>query len=360
MKQLIGTLTLTALALSTAPVSAQPAQAVPWANKLFLTGIEKNPTQPPPPVITHDFGTVPRGTLCIHKFTITNIYDVPMQVSDIRRSCGCLEAYPPQKVLQPFEKAEFVVTMDTGKFVGPNAPLIYVTFRGVANNVEYRHTALLRIQGTSRADVNLSPGAVNFGIVAQGSQPNQTVALEYSGKQRDWKVTGVLAPTGPLEVQVREAERNFLWGAKYYLAVALKSSAPAGQLNEVITLRTNDPASPLVQVNITGTIQAPLTLSPDRLDFGKVRLGEPAEHKVWVRAAGNQIFRVQPVSEDADGVSVETTGIPGPNQILTIRFRPTRTGPVQKEILLKTDLGGGATVRLVVIGEGEPAAAAGR
>ena len=354
MMRQFGTLTFTALVLAAAPLAAQP-QAVPWANKFFLPGIDKNPKQEAPPVITHDFGTVPRGTLCIHKFTVTNVYDVPMQIVDIRRSCGCLEAYPPQKVLQPFESAEFIVTMDTAKFVGPNAPLVYVTF-----GPRYVSTAVLRIQGTSRADVNLNPGAVNFGIVAQGAKASQSVALEYSGRQRDWKVTGVVAPTGPIEVQVREAERNFLWGAKYYLTVGLKPDAPPGQLGEVITLKTNDPSSPLVQVNVTGSIQAPLTLSPGQLDFGKVRVGETAEHKVWVRAAGNQIFRVQGLAEDADGVSLETTGIPGPNQIVTVKFRPARTGPVRKELLIRTDLGGGATAKLVVIAEGEPAAAAGK
>jgi hypothetical protein len=355
MTRLIGTVTFTALVLSATPLAAQPAQPIPWANKFFLPDIDKNPKQEAPPVITHDFGTVPRGTLCIHKFKITNIYDVPMQVYDIRRSCGCLEVYPPQRVLKPYESDEFIVTMDTSKFVGPNAPLVYVTF-----GPRFVSTAVLRIQGNSRADVNLNPGAVNFGIVAQGAKACQSVTLEYSGRQRDWKVTGVVAPTGPIEVQAREAERAFLWGAKYYLTVGLKPDAPAGQLAEVITLRTNDPASPLVQVNVTGTIQAPLTVSPGTVDFGKVRVGETAEIKVVVKAAGNQEFRLQPQAEDADGVSVEPFPARTAIQIATIRFRPTRTGPVRKELILKSDLSGEAAARLILTAEGAPAETAGQ
>ena len=79
------------------PVSA-PAVG-PWANKFFMPGIDKEPSQQPPLVIAHDFGTVPYGTLCTQKFTITNIYDVPIQVTDIRVECGCLKAYhsnPPK------------------------------------------------------------------------------------------------------------------------------------------------------------------------------------------------------------------------------------------------------------------------
>src|SRR5215211_710774 len=88
-------LVLAVLAVLAAPAAGQPANPPPpWANKLFLPDVERNPAQPPPPVVVHDFGTVPKGTLCVKKFTLTNIYDVPMQVIDIRRSCGCLQAYP--------------------------------------------------------------------------------------------------------------------------------------------------------------------------------------------------------------------------------------------------------------------------
>ena len=60
-------------------------------------------TRPAPAVITHNFGDVPHGTLCVHKFTITNIYDMPMQITEVRKSCTCLDYVPMTKVLQPNE-----------------------------------------------------------------------------------------------------------------------------------------------------------------------------------------------------------------------------------------------------------------
>ena len=99
---------------------AQPPP--PWANKFFLPDIATNREQTPPPVITHNFGEVPHGTLCVHKFTVTNIYDAPMQITEVRKSCTCLDYVPMTKVLQPNETAEFTVTMNTGKFVGLQRP----------------------------------------------------------------------------------------------------------------------------------------------------------------------------------------------------------------------------------------------
>ncbi len=334
---------LIAITTPTVGLAQAPGTSPPWANKLFLPDIAKNPSQAAPPVVSHDFGTVPHGTLCVHKFTLTNIYDVPMQVTNVVRSCGCLEAYAPQKVLQPGESAEFTVTMNTARFSGANAQTVHVTL-----GPTYVSTAVLRMSAVSRADVQLTPGQVNFGTVAQGSKAVQSVALEYSGRQRDWKVTGIVPPSGPLTVDFKETGRGWIGGAKYAVTVALKPDVPAGPLSEVVTLRTNDPAAPLVNVNVVGVVQAPLTLSTSVVRFEKVKLGTTVTHKVVVRAAGP--FRLDPVSDDGDGIVVETFPAPAPVQVVTVKFTPTKMGGFRKEIPLRTDFAGGASTTIVVEG----------
>jgi hypothetical protein len=171
--------------------AAQPV-AAPWANKFFLPDIATNREQTPPPVIVHNFGEVPHGTVCTHRFSITNIYDVPMQVTEVRKSCTCLDFVPLTRILQPNETAELVVTMNTGKFVGFNAQTFYVTF-----GPKYVSTAVLRVSATSRTDVSLNPGGVAFGTVALGTRPTQSVSIKYSGKMRDWKLTEIAPVQGP-------------------------------------------------------------------------------------------------------------------------------------------------------------------
>jgi hypothetical protein len=186
-----------------APAPAQPAQPAPWANKFFLPNIDKNRDLPAPTQIEHNFGDVPHGTLCTHTFTITNIYDVPMQITEVRKSCTCLECLPMSKVLQPNETGEFTVTMNSGKFVGTNAQTVYVTF-----GPKFISTAVIRLSANSKTDVTVNPGAVIFGTVPQGTKASQSVKLEYKGRSRDWKVTEVVAPSGPLEVQLTETGRG--------------------------------------------------------------------------------------------------------------------------------------------------------
>jgi hypothetical protein len=347
MTRLICTVTLACLASATA--SAQPSeQAAPWANKFFLPDIATNREQTPPPVIAHNFGEVPHGTICAHRFTITNIYDVPMQVTEIRKSCTCLDFVPLTKTLQPNETAELVVTMNTGKFVGFNAQTFYVTF-----GPKYVSTAVLRVTATSRTDVSLNPGGIAFGTVALGTRPTQSVSIKYSGKMRDWKLTEIAPVQGPFDVRVTEVSRGgpFRGGAEYQVEVTLKPNAKAGPHSETLHIKTTDTAHPVVQVAVSAKIASPLEIAPGKVRFETVAVGQSAAQRIIVRAA--RPFRVLGVDGAGAGVTVElpAAGAPLPVQFLTVRFDPKEAGAVNCTLRIRTDLEGGIAT-LPVEGEG--------
>ena len=340
---LVGALLL-ALPLAAQPAPAPPAAAPsPWANKLFLADIAANPSQPAPDEIAFDFGTVPKGTLCVHKFTITNIYAVPMQVTDIRRTSETAQAYPPQKVLQAYDKAEFVVTLDSSKFTGTGSETVQVSFG--PTNVS---TATLRVSAVSRADVMLAPGSFNFGVVTPGSTPTKSVTLEYAGKQKDWAVTGVVDPTGPFEVTLGQSKAG-----KTKVSVTLKSKTDGvtGSFNDFLQLLTNDPATPVVNVAINGTLLSPLEVRPGKVNFAAVRLGESRSFHVLVSGNGVGAFKVEPLADAGDGLSVQTLPGEGPNQTIVVKFTPTKAGAFAKDVKLTTNLKSLATVNLSVVAE---------
>jgi hypothetical protein len=339
-------LTLTIAAAAAPPMpAAQPAPAAPWANKFFLPDIGTNREQAAPAVIAHNFGEVPHGTLCVHKFTVTNIYDAPMQITDVRKSCTCLDYVPVTKVLQPNEAAEFTVTMNSAKFVGHNAQTFYVTF-----GPKYVSTAVLRVSATSRTDVGINPGAVGFGTVPQGARVHQAVQVKYSGRSRDWKITEVVPGAGPLEVKVSEVSRGgpLRGGAEYQVDVTLGSSVAPGPISEQVTLKTNDPNHPLIQIGVTGTVVAPIELSPNKVRLEAKVGGEPASQRVLVRAA--RPFKVVGIDGETEGLTVElpTTPAPLPVQVITVKFSPTQAGTVVHQLRVRTDLEGSASAVLPV------------
>jgi Protein of unknown function (DUF1573) len=310
-----------ALTAQTPPPANTPQLFVPWANKLFKK-------DNPPAILVHDFGTVPHGTLLTQKFTITNIYDVPMQIIDVRKSCTCLEADPPQKLLQPHESAELIVTMNAAKFNGQNAQTFYVTF-----GPQYVSTAVIQVRANSRGDVQLNPGYVNFGVVQERAKtPPQMVSIRYTGKMKDWKITEVVPPSGPFEVKLADAV-----GPDFVVSVTLKPDAKTGSILEPITLKTNDPTATLLQFNVAAVVQAPISIAPDKVKFEAVKIGEEQTHKVILRAA--KAFQVEAVADNGDGLSIEPFPAAAPVQIITVRFKPVGIGSWKREFQLKTNLG---------------------
>jgi hypothetical protein len=336
----------------TEPPQTPPPQQNPWANKFFLPDIATNREQAAPAQIVHNFGEVPHGTLCTQKFTITNIYAEQMQITEVRKTCTCLDFIPMNKTLKPNETADFTVTMNTGKFAGSNTQTFYVTF-----GPKYVSTAVIRVSATSRADVNINPGGVSFGAVPLGTRPTQSVTIKYSGRSRDWKLTEVVPVQGPFEVKLTEVSRGgpIRGGAEYQVEVSIKPSAQPGPISEQISIKTNDTTHPIVQLVVTGNIAAPLELAPNKIRLDPVAVGQSTSQRVSVRAA--KPFTVLGIDGAGDGISVEppALGIPGapiPNvQVITIKFDPTVPGTVNRVIRIRTDLEGGiATLPVEAIG----------
>src|ERR1700722_7301313 len=103
-------LTLTILALASSPALAQG-----WAEKMFKDGL------------THDFGTVPRGAQLFHRFTITNIYAVRMEITSVTAGWRCGTPTALKKVLEPRESTTIDINMDAKRFTGAKTVAVRVT-----------------------------------------------------------------------------------------------------------------------------------------------------------------------------------------------------------------------------------------
>jgi hypothetical protein len=297
---------------------AAPAQQQPWAAKMFKEGL------------THDFGSVPRGAQLLHRFTLTNIYAVRMEITEIKSGCGCVTADATKRVLEPRESTTIDVKMDAHRFIGSKSVAIRVTV-----GPEFISSAELRVTANCRPDIVFNPGEVNLGTVVRGTTPSQTIDVEYAGSL-PWTVSEVVAKDMPLDVALTEMYRR-PGKVGYQVRVTLKPDAPDGLLKEDIFLKTNDPGSPLVPILVQASVQPAVSVSPSTLSLGTVKLGELVTRRVVVR--GNRPFRVTGVEGTGDGISCDPAGTtPGPVQILTFKFQLAQAGDIKREVRIKTDL----------------------
>lgn len=323
--------------------AATPAQGPDWANKLFA---------PDGKGARHDFGSVPRGAQLYHRFPMKNIWAVPIEIVNVRVSCGCVKAVPDKQKLQKNETGFLEVTMDANKFTGQKSVTIYVQI-----GPEYISTATVNVSAFCRADVVFNPGQVNFGIVGAGQSAPQNIDVEYAGTL-DWKVTEIATNEAPLtatleEIYRREDEHNKAFKqVGYRVRVALKPEVLAGAHKWELLLKTNDPASPHVPMLVEANVQAGLTVAPGAVNLGNPKVGETVTRRVVV--TGSKPFRITGIEGASDGIETELPATAASRQILTIKCQPSQAGVFKKMLRIKTDLGTEAPVTVTVEGTAEP------
>jgi hypothetical protein len=331
--------TLALIAL-VAVCSVGGGQTKEWADKLFGKDL------------AHDFGNVPRGAVLSYKFTLTNIYAVPLQITGTRVSCGCVTVTPEAMNIPARGTTTVDITMDARRFTGPKTVSIYVTV-----GPQFTSTATLQVSANSRADVVLNPGSVNFGIVAAGQTPQQSIDVEYAGAV-NWEVKGVKPADdkAPLEVTFQK-----LYGRQgqvaafesgYRIAVKLKPDAPAGSTRWELLAQTNDKDSPTVPILVEATVQAALTANPAAVKFPTAKAGQELTFNVAI--TGRKPFRITGVEGAGEGVAVDYKPEAGTTRLLAIKWKPENAGELQRDLVIKTDLDD-ATVTVSVKGTAEAA-----
>jgi hypothetical protein len=310
-----------------------PAQTSAWAEKMFGGNV------------VHDFGSVPHGAHLFHRFPMTNIWAVPIELTSVRVSCGCVTATPTTQTLQPRESGFLDVTMDAHRFTGLKSVTIYVTL-----GPQYTSTAALRVSANSRVDVVFNPGQVSFGVVPLGQTPVQVIDVEYAGVL-DWRVSDIDKGAAPLDVRLEQLYRE-PGKVGYRISTTLKTDAPAGLFKQELMLRTNDPASPLVPVLVEAIIQAPLSVKPSSLAMGNPKVGEAVSKRVIVH--GGKPFKIVRIDGLGNGIQAEIPPATAEVHTLTITFQPESAGPVQRQLQILTDLTGQPPVSVTIEGNAAP------
>jgi hypothetical protein len=319
-----------------AAASVAPAQSDNWANKLFTS-------KGGPQALHHEFGNVPLGTMLHHSFPIYNPWAIPIEITEVRVSCGCVTARVSKNLLQPRETATLEVNMDTLRFKKPEARTVSVY---VSVGPQYISTATVQVSANARGDVVLQPGQVSFGVIAGGQSPSRVIDVEYAGVL-DWRINEVIKNDAPVEAVAEEWYRQ-PGKVGYHLRVSLKPDAHPGPLTKELLLKTNDPASPLVPVLVEATIQAPLTVSPNPLSFGTVKIGDTISKRVIIRAT--QAFKITGVDGGGDTFTTELPTNASIQQIVTVTYQAKTAGDVHQELKIKTDLPQEAPATLKVEG----------
>jgi hypothetical protein len=327
-----------ALWLTAQPAPAMEAPAQDWGPALFNNKV------------IHDFGTVARGALAEHRFKLENVYREDIEINSVTAACGCTKLSSTKKLVKMYETAEIVAELDTRRFIGFKEATIRVSvaFRPAdPGRSPVPAEVQLKLRSFIRGDVVFEPGVVQFDSVAPGQNVQKQVAVTYAGRP-NWQILDAVSSSPHVQVSFKQTGRNIdpaLNATKvtYDLAVTLKDTAPAGYLQERITLKTNDEKqeNARVPLAVQGLVVPSLTANPAMLMLGDLKPGQSVSKNVVIR--GDKPFRVSGVSGPGpDGQFRFTHATDAkPVHLLTVHFTAgNKPGKVTGKIRISTDLGG--------------------
>jgi hypothetical protein len=302
------------------PAVSMPALGQDWMTKMFET-------------TSHDFGTVARGERAQFEFVLENPYAEDVHIAAVRASCSCTTPEIKTETLKTHQKGAIVAKYNTAAFLGAKGATLTVTFdKPLFAEVQ------LNVHGVVRGDVTLEPGSVGFGSVDQGNGAERTITINHRGRQ-GWRITEVRSANPHVFAIATELDRNAAQ-ATYRLVVRLDRDAPIGDLPENLTVATNDPQSPEIQVPIVGAVRGRISASPASLFLGVVKPGQETTKQIVVR--GKEPFRVTEVT--CEGTGFKITSPDGTAEkslhLVPVTFVASKeTGRVEATIHIETSLG---------------------
>jgi len=310
-----------------------------------------------------DFGSVTVGLAASRTLTVSNTGTAALSATLARAAGTSAEFTVSPATLSLAPGASQLVTAG----YAPSAAGADTGALAIASNDPATPTVTVPLTGTGTASpapsLALDPAALAFGPVATGATATLVSTLRNTG-------------SAPLEVSAiarcAGTSAEFGWTPSAPLTVAAGGSAalsvtyaPAdlGADAGCLAITSNDPASPAVNLALSGTgvgQAAPaIALDPASLDFGTVTVGSTGTRVSQVRNPGTATLHVSAVTACA-GTSAEFGFSPaGPFEVapgaaapLTVTYAPTAEGADAGCLAVASDDPARPTAELALTGTG--------
>lgn len=295
--------------------SAQPQAAPAQRPAPPRPAVKKTPEGPQPAIEIaekiKDFGVVPKGDKIHAIFEVRNTGKAPLEISQVRPTCGCTVA-SFDRTVAPGESGKIVAEVDTTGFNGGISKAVLVF-----SNDPTAPQVNLVIKAEVRAFVEVLPRPlVIFQSVLQGEAATEKLTL-VSTDGSDFKIESATPSGGPYEISYRElpAEERVAnrKGSQWGLTVTVPANAPEGMLNHKILVKTTAPKAPEVTINVTGAVRPVVQVIPAEVNFGTV-------------AGDALVGRNVMVNNNRQGTELKLTDVSVDNPNFTTEVLPLQPG----------------------------------
>jgi hypothetical protein len=285
----------------------------------------------------HSFGLVTPYQNVKTAFTFSNTGPGTITLTVASISCTCTHArFPSDQIfLAPGESTVLSVVVDTA--LESIRQQVTVAAFDADDMDGTLHNITLELLGCQPEILSVSPRTVDFGRIDDQKARARTIQL-YAGLDSDVRVVdidvGGLPMTWAQKPDVLTTEDRRIRGVELKLH---PEGLATGEQTRTIRIKTNSKRIPEVTIRCKFDVPSKITLSPQTISFGAVKLGSQSERVVVVKCQGATTCTIKQKAESsAQMLKVKSIALVGSNEYrVTVSFSAGTLGPVHDAIVFE-------------------------
>jgi hypothetical protein len=155
-------------------------------------------------------------------------------------------------------------------------------------------------------DIRFDSYTYSFEKVEPGQKIEHTFIFRNTGKT-DLEISNVRATCGCTPANV--TEKTIKPNGKGDIKVSFDTAGRSGLQNHKIYVQTNDPVTPIVQLQIQGIVKADLAISPRSITFGDVKKGTTVAREIYLIDKTGEDIKITKVESNTGFLSAAVSPI---------------------------------------------------
>lgn len=261
-----------------------------------------------------DLGEVKSGPASTHTFELKNTGAAPLSIRDVLAGCGCSKVELSARKLEPGDTAKLTVTTNT--LTQPEGSLTWplgVVYRTETDGKPFDGRLDLKLTAKLVREVSVTPPLM---AVSTAGPVTQTLKVE-DRRAKPLGITKAESSNKEITAEVKAA-KTADGRTTQEVVVSVGERLAVGSHAETITLRTDDPGCPLLEVPVRVHKRAAdgVTATPAAASIRFATSQAEASGLVQLRGGGKQVA-IKCVECGTPGVAVKFSEDPGP--VATVR-----------------------------------------
>ncbi|MFW6062050.1 MAG: DUF1573 domain-containing protein, partial [Planctomycetota bacterium] len=283
-----------------------------------------------------DFGRLEPNRKRKHTFRFRNAGNKPVTLSRAKVTCGCLSVLSDEQAIQPGQRGELAVELDTAGMIGRIRKRVLCAVTTAGSEMPTAFALDVAGEISRRGQIALEPDQLHVTLWPGAAVVRKTVLVRAIGGE-PLEVSEAVASAGFISCQLAPVDDEPAASvSERRLTIRIRPPDELGPVEEAVVLHSSDPNEPQAVLRVRGRCVSPVQPLPERLLLGTFE----NPRRLRLRHRGGQPFRILSI-EGASSGAFEPEFDPraeAVEHVITLRpLGPVDAGMIRGMLRIATD-----------------------